>query len=71
MALILPGSGRFADDPDTRREVNAMRDHNSVFHGLKQRFWPVPRREHAASLREAEKSSIVDARPAYGRPFSL
>jgi hypothetical protein len=34
MALIPLGSGRFADDPDTRRGINAMRHHNSVFHGL-------------------------------------
>ena len=34
MALIPLGSGRFADDPDTKRGVNAMRHHNSVFHGL-------------------------------------
>jgi hypothetical protein len=34
MALIPLGSGRFADDPDTRRGVNAMRRQNSVFHGL-------------------------------------
>jgi IS4 transposase len=34
MALIPLGSGRFADDPDTRLEVNAMRHQNSVFHGL-------------------------------------
>ena len=34
MALIPLGSGRFADDPDTRRGVNAMRHHNSVFHGV-------------------------------------
>ena len=34
MALIPFGSGRFADDPDTRRGVNAMRHQNSVFHGL-------------------------------------
>jgi IS4 transposase len=34
MALIPLGSGRFADDPDTRRGVNAMRHQNSVFHGL-------------------------------------
>ena len=41
MALIPLGSGRFADDPDTRRGVNAMRHHNSVFHGvLKHLPWP-------------------------------
>ena len=34
MALTPLGSGRFADDPDTRRGVNAMRHHNSVFHGV-------------------------------------
>jgi hypothetical protein len=34
MALIPLGSGRFADDPDTKRGVNAMRHQNSVFHGL-------------------------------------
>jgi hypothetical protein len=34
MALIPLGAGRFADDPDTRRGVNAMRHQNSVFHGL-------------------------------------
>jgi IS4 transposase len=34
MALIPLGSGRFADDPDTRRGVNAMRHQNSVFHGV-------------------------------------
>src|SRR6516164_6820298 len=34
MALIPLGSGRFADDPDTRRRINAMRHQNSVFHGL-------------------------------------
>src|SRR6516162_11295489 len=34
MALIPLGSGRFADEPDTRRGVNAMRHQNSVFHGL-------------------------------------
>ena len=34
MALIPLGPGRFADDPDTRRGVNAMRHQNSVFHGL-------------------------------------
>jgi Domain of unknown function (DUF4372) len=34
MALIPLGSGRFADDPDMRRGVNAMRHQNSVFHGL-------------------------------------
>jgi len=34
MALIPLGSGRFADDPDTRLGVNAMRHQNSVFHGL-------------------------------------
>ena len=32
MALIPLGLGRFADGPDTRREINAMRHHNSVFH---------------------------------------
>jgi IS4 transposase len=34
MALIPLDPGRFADDPDTRRGVNAMRHYNSVFHGL-------------------------------------
>jgi hypothetical protein len=34
MALIPLGSGRFADDPDTRLGTNAMRHQNSVFHGL-------------------------------------
>ena len=34
MALIPLGSGRFADDPDTRSGDNAMRHQNSVFHGL-------------------------------------
>jgi len=34
MALIPLGSGRFADDPDTRRGVTVMRYQNSVFHGL-------------------------------------
>jgi Transposase DDE domain/Domain of unknown function (DUF4372) len=34
MALIPLGSGRFADGPDTRRGINAMRHHNSVFHGV-------------------------------------
>jgi Transposase DDE domain/Domain of unknown function (DUF4372) len=34
MALIPLGSGRFADDPDTRRGINAMRHQNSVFHEL-------------------------------------
>ena len=34
MALIPLGSGRFADDPDTRRGINTMRHQNSVFHGL-------------------------------------
>jgi hypothetical protein len=34
MALIPLGSGRFADDPDRRRGINAMRHQNSVFHGL-------------------------------------
>src|SRR5919206_3110663 len=34
MALIPLGSGRFADDPDMRWGVNAMRHQNSVFHGL-------------------------------------
>jgi IS4 transposase len=34
MALIPLGSGRFADDPDTRLGVNAMRHQNSVFHGV-------------------------------------
>jgi IS4 transposase len=34
MALIPLGSGRFADDPDTRQGVNAMRHQNSVFHGV-------------------------------------
>src|SRR5262249_29502631 len=34
MALIPLGSGRFADDPDTRRGTNAMRHQNSVFHEL-------------------------------------
>jgi hypothetical protein len=34
MALIPLGSGRFADDPDARLGINAMRHHNSVFHGL-------------------------------------
>ena len=33
MALIPLGSGRFADDPDTSGD-NAMRHHNSVFHGV-------------------------------------
>jgi hypothetical protein len=33
MTLIPLGSGRFADDPDTRRGINAMRHQNSVFHG--------------------------------------
>ena len=38
MALIPLGSGRLADDPDTRG--NAMRHHNSVFHEvLKQVPW--------------------------------
>jgi hypothetical protein len=31
MALIPLGSGRFADDPDTRLGVNAMRHQNGVF----------------------------------------
>jgi hypothetical protein len=34
MALIPLGSGRFADDPDTRFGAIAMRHQNSVFHGL-------------------------------------
>ena len=34
MALIPLGSGRFADDPDTRLGINAMRHQTSVFHGL-------------------------------------
>jgi hypothetical protein len=34
MASIPLGSGRFADDPDTRLGVNAMRHQNSVFHGV-------------------------------------
>src|SRR5215204_4509821 len=34
-ALIPLGSGRFADDPDTRG-INAMRHHNSVFHRVLQ-----------------------------------
>jgi Domain of unknown function (DUF4372)/Transposase DDE domain len=34
MALIPLGSGRFADDPDTRLGNDAMRHHNSVFDGL-------------------------------------
>ena len=34
MALIPLGSGRFADDPDMRWGVNAMRHQNSVFHGV-------------------------------------
>jgi hypothetical protein len=34
MELIPLGSGRLADDPDTRLGVNAMRHQNSVFHGL-------------------------------------
>ena len=34
MALIPLGPGRFADGPDTRRGINAMRHQNSVFHGL-------------------------------------
>jgi hypothetical protein len=34
MALIPLGSGRFADDPDTRLGVNAMRPQNSVFPGV-------------------------------------
>src|SRR5438876_12459485 len=38
MALIPLGSGRLADDPDTRG--NAMRHQNSVFHEvLKQVLW--------------------------------
>ena len=42
MALIPLGSGRFADGPDTRRGVNAMRHQNSVFHGvLKHIPWDV------------------------------
>jgi hypothetical protein len=41
MALIPLGSGRFADDPDTRWGVNAMRHYNSVFHGLLKHLpWP-------------------------------
>src|SRR5437763_13987927 len=40
-ALSPLGSGRFADDPDTSG-VNAMRHHNSVFHGvLKHVPWDV------------------------------
>jgi IS4 transposase len=38
MALIPLGSGRFADDPDTRLGVNAMRHQNSVFHELLKRL---------------------------------
>ena len=34
MALIRLGSGRFTDDPDTRRGISAMRHQNSVFHEL-------------------------------------
>jgi hypothetical protein len=34
MALIPLGWGRFADDPHTRRRINAMRHQNSVFHGV-------------------------------------
>jgi len=34
MALIPLGPGRFADDPDTRLGVNAIRHQNSVFHWL-------------------------------------
>jgi hypothetical protein len=55
MALIPLGSGRFADGPDTRRGVNAMRHQNSVFHGvLKHIPWDVFDRlvgEHGADSR--------------------
>jgi len=34
MALIPLGWGRFADDPDARLGIDAMRHHNSVFDGL-------------------------------------
>ena len=34
MALIPLGSGRFADDPDTKWGIDAMRHQNSVCHGL-------------------------------------
>src|SRR5271154_4135753 len=54
MALIPVGLGRFADDPDTSGE-NAMRHHNSVFHGiLKGVPWDVFERlvvAHAADAR--------------------
>ena len=55
MALIPLGSGRFADGPDTRRGVNAMRHQNSVFHGvLKHIPWDVFERlvdKHGADSR--------------------
>ena len=55
MALIPLGLGRFADDPDTRLGVNAMRHQNSVFHGLLKHVpWDVFGRlvsEHGADSR--------------------
>src|SRR5260370_8647294 len=55
MALIPLGLGRFADGPDPRRESNAMRHQNSVFHGvLKHIPWDVFDRlvgEHGADSR--------------------
>jgi len=55
MALIPLGLGRFADDPDTRLGVNAMRHQNSVFHGLLKHVpWDVFDRlvsEHGADSR--------------------
>src|ERR671922_790946 len=41
MALIPLGSGRFADDPDMRWGVNAVRHNNTVFHRLLKHIpWP-------------------------------
>ncbi len=55
MALIPLGLGRFADGPDTKRESNAMRHQNSVFHELLKHIpWDVFDRlvgEHGADLR--------------------
>jgi hypothetical protein len=55
MALIPLGLGRFADGPDTRRESNAMRHQNSVFHELLKHIpWDVFDRlvgEHGADSR--------------------
>jgi hypothetical protein len=67
MALIPLGSGRFADDPDTRRGINAMRHQNSVFHGLLKHLpWDEFDRLVAAHRADSAGSPADHEKPAHG-----